>query len=98
MRPRSARLVAVGGRERELAEAVERVLDSPDRRDAVALEAEEVDLVDVVEPAPGRGVAAPLAQVCRRAGEARERRRRPRWYRGPCTPRRGRARSRSMPP
>src|SRR5919201_5034757 len=56
--------------EAELAEAVERVLDAPCGGDALAFEAEEVDLVDLFE-APARGrVAAPLSPVGGRAGEA----------------------------
>ena len=56
--------------EPELLGAVEGVLDSPDRRNAVSVEGEEVDLVDVLEASARGRVAAPLAQVGGRACEA----------------------------
>ena len=50
--------------------AVERVLDAPHRRDPIADEREEVDLVDRFEAPARRGVAAPLAERGRRTLKA----------------------------
>src|SRR5919109_2418023 len=51
-------------------ESVERVLDAPQRRDAVALECKEVALADALKPPAGRRMAAPLAPVGGRAAKA----------------------------